>query len=209
MPTFSEDDHSPAARRSARRVHSARRRDRRGVARRRATSPTASHACGCRVSPDRRRGAESSCPSPRRAALVAAVRATRAIAAVFSEPATDRTIQLKGFDAAVEPVTAAGRGRPAGLRGRDGRADGAVRLFRRVRARRVALRAGASWSRVTFTPSAAFVQTPGPRAGRAARALNAARSPSTRFAIASTARCRASSRPATSTARRTSRICRR
>src|SRR5262245_14103009 len=60
-------------------------------------------ALGCRIAPDRQRisvfVASFQC-----LALLQDVRATRVFAAVFSQPSTHRTIQLKGTDAAVEQL---------------------------------------------------------------------------------------------------------
>jgi hypothetical protein len=125
--------------------------------------PTASHACGCRVSQDRRK-VRIFVFEPASRALVAAVRETRAIAAVFSEPATDRAIQLKGFEAAVEPVTAQdAAGMPAYVDAMVGQMalSGFSEEFARAAWRFVPEQMVA----LTFTPSEAYVQTPGPRAG--------------------------------------------
>jgi hypothetical protein len=125
--------------------------------------PALARANGCRVAEDRRTVTVLLAAS-KAAALLDAVRATGAIAVVFSEPPTHRTIQLKGTDAVV------------------GAASGEDRAFsQRYVDTFVAVLAGLGYSEpvfrallwadpddlvaVTFSPSAAFDQTPGPRAG--------------------------------------------
>jgi hypothetical protein len=128
-----------------------------------ANVPVAAHACGCRVSPDRRR-VRIFVPVRAAQALLAAVRATSAVAAVFCEPATDRTIQLKGTDASVVPMTATDSARLPAY------ADAMVAQmalcgFSEAYARTAWDMSPDELVAVTFTPVAAFVQTPGPRAG--------------------------------------------
>lgn len=129
-----------------------------------ANLPLLSRALGCRVTPDWR---VTVFVSERQAsALLDGVRATRAIAVVFSQPSTHRTIQLKGTDATVVPL-----------------ADGDRALMAAYRESFVADLAPAGYAEafaramlgavddpdivgIAFTPSAAFAQTPGPGAGR-------------------------------------------
>jgi hypothetical protein len=126
-------------------------------------APALARANGCRVAADQRT-VSVLFPAPKAAALLDAVRATGVIAVVFSEPPTHRTIQLKGTDAKVAAATAE---------------DGA--LSARYVETFVAALAALGYSdtvfrallwadpadlvAVTFSPSAAFDQTPGPRAG--------------------------------------------
>jgi hypothetical protein len=125
--------------------------------------PTLTRALGCRVSADRR-CVTLLVPVSDGARLLDDVRANGAIAAVFSRPSTHQTIQLKGADArivALEPGDAglmeryvlalaadlAPLGHPeAYVRAMLGHDDDDV-------------------TAVSFTPSAAFNQTPGPVAG--------------------------------------------
>ena len=86
------------------------------------------------------------------------------IAVVFSQPTTHRTIQLKGTDAAVVPVLdddphvwAAYLERLTGELRHIGFSDGFARAMVKVPSADVVA--------VAFEPSAAFVQTPGPKAG--------------------------------------------
>lgn len=125
--------------------------------------PRIGRALGCRVSPERSRItvllAGSQCPE-----LVEALRASRAIAVVFSQPSTHRTIQVKGNDAALLPLQADDvalvrrwtDGFVAELTAH-GYAESLVRAFLWCDA--------AELVAVGFTPCAAFQQTPGPRAG--------------------------------------------
>jgi hypothetical protein len=125
--------------------------------------PVVARANGCRVAADRR-SVTVLLPATKSTALLDAVRATGAIAVVFSEPPTHRTIQLKGTDATVGPAAD----------------EDPVRAERYVSAFGAALAPlgypepvfrALLWAEpadlvaVTFSPSAAFDQTPGPRAG--------------------------------------------
>jgi hypothetical protein len=125
--------------------------------------PVLGRALGCRVAPDRSRVAVQ-VSGDQNAALVSALRGSRAIAVVFSQPSTHRTIQLKGTDALIEPCDAEDQER-----------------VRRWTAGFVAELAGMGYTAslvetflwcdpeglltVSFTPCAAFQQTPGPGAG--------------------------------------------
>lgn len=98
--------------------------------------------------------------------LLADVRATGRVAAVFSEPYTSVAVQLKGGDASVRPAT---RDDEAFLRGH---VDNMVRELERLKFSEAFARAffEQPWSLlavVRFTASSSFVQTPGPSAGKA------------------------------------------
>lgn len=128
-----------------------------------ANVPCLMRGVGCRVSPDRRRVTvflvSSQC-----ARLLADFAANGAIAFVASLPSTHRTVQLKGTDARREELQ-----------------PGDEALVARQREAFARDLAGAGYDRgvghilvgddgsgpvaVTFTPTAAFVQTPGPGAG--------------------------------------------
>lgn len=128
-------------------------------------APVVARASGCRVSADRCQvtvflAADSS------AAVLTDLEETGAIAVVFSRPSTHKTIQLKGSDARLGPLAA-----------------GDEILIQAYRESFVEDLLDIDWSRdfgrtlipatdhravaVTFTPNAAFDQTPGPKAGRA------------------------------------------
>ncbi len=67
--------------------------------------PSVCKAVGCRVAPDRRR-VTLLVEAAANAQLLADLRATAAVAAVFSLPATHETLQLKGRDACVQAADA-------------------------------------------------------------------------------------------------------
>jgi len=130
--------------------------------------PVLVRASGCRVAPDRRRVTLFLARS-KSEAVIEALRATRVVAAVFTLPSSHRSVQLKGTDAEVgAPATGdfeqaqryieafAREIDPLGYRPDMGRA-----LLWLDAGDLVAL---------TFTPSAAFMQTPGPGAGAPLRA---------------------------------------
>ena len=127
--------------------------------------PSLARAIGCRVSDDRR--SVSIMVDARQAdALLNHVRRSGAVAVVFSEPPTHRTVQLKGSNATVKEAS------PADLQ-----------CVARYRIAFVAVLAGLGYTpalietflacadedvaTLTFTPNAAFSQTPGPNAGQA------------------------------------------
>ncbi len=128
-----------------------------------ANVPTLVRAYGCRVAPDRRRVsvfvAPAQCPE-----LLEDVRSTGAVAVVFSQPSTHRTIQLKGTDAAVERLEAGDADRMA-RQTKAFCADLALLGFAPTMGHTLLASAGEDLVAIAFTPNAAFVQTPGPRAG--------------------------------------------
>jgi hypothetical protein len=126
--------------------------------------PSVSRAWGCLVSADRRRVTVYVSPD-QSAALLADIGATRQVAVVASMPSTHRTIQVKGEDAVVRALRADERavvGRYAEAFGEELARVGHGGPFA---AAYLAAAAG-PLTAVTFTPSAAFAQTPGPDAGR-------------------------------------------
>jgi hypothetical protein len=125
--------------------------------------PAVARAAGSRVSSDGRRitlfVAASQGP-----ALLQAVRATGAISAVFSQPSTHRTIQMKGDDAAVGALESG----DLDLIGRY--ADAFVAEvcplgYTEALVRALIWAPDEDFVAVCFTPTSAFDQTPGPRAG--------------------------------------------
>jgi hypothetical protein len=66
--------------------------------------PTQVRALGCRVEPGHCR-LRVLIPAAQAQPLIAALRANGRVAAVFSDPETHRTLQLKGLDATVDPAT--------------------------------------------------------------------------------------------------------
>lgn len=118
---------------------------------------------GCRVAPDRTR-VTVLLPGDQYPGLVAALRTSRAIAVVFSQPSSHRTIQLKGRDAAVEPL-APGDAELAARATDDFTAGLGALGYNETTVRAVVWHDPAALVAVGFTPCAAFQQTPGPRAG--------------------------------------------
>jgi hypothetical protein len=96
--------------------------------------------------------------------LIKAIRSTGTIAAVFTQPSTHVSVQLKGEDAVVTRARA-----PDGQLSK-ANADAFVADVIRVGYPEDLIRAllssdAADLMAITFTPIAAFLQTPGPRAG--------------------------------------------
>ena len=94
------------------------------------------------------------------------IRVNGTVAVVFSQPSTHRTIQLKGIDACIVPVTAADR-RSADQHLRDWVADIVSVGFGSSFANAVRGQPGNNLAAIRFTPTSAFEQTPGPAAGHA------------------------------------------
>jgi hypothetical protein len=128
----------------------------------RANRPVLCRGCGCEALDDGR--LRVFVDSARGGPLLDSVRTSKAVAAVFSEPATHRTIQFKGTDGTV----ASPEGDCTALLDayRDAFASALLRLgypeamaqgLARIEPDRVRV--------VLFTPTTAFDQTPGPGAG--------------------------------------------
>jgi hypothetical protein len=125
--------------------------------------PSLARAVGCTISPER--GAVRLLLSRTQAALLLAhLRERGAVAAVFSDPLTHRTIQLKGQDAAAAPATPddlevarSYRAGFASVLGPLGHPPELIHALLDYPDHDVVA--------LSFTPSAAFNQTPGPGAG--------------------------------------------
>ena len=135
-------------------------RDRRNV-------PNLARGLGCRVSADGRRVTvflqASHC-----ATMLADFRDNGAIALAVTLPSTHRSVQLKGFDARLEPLQDDDAVRIA--RYRDGFAQELARIgYEEALPRTLLAGPRSDFVAVTFTLAAAFVQTPGPGAGAALR----------------------------------------
>jgi hypothetical protein len=125
--------------------------------------PAVSRALGCRVSEDRLRVTVFLAAS-RSAALLDAIAASKKVAVAFSQPSTHRTIQLKGVDAARSGVESGDPERLARCALAFG-ADLETAGYSAAVARMLLGAEPADLVAVSFTPSAAFNQTPGPGAG--------------------------------------------
>ena len=126
--------------------------------------PDVARGCGCRVSRDRRR-VTVLVESGRAEVLLGDIRTTGKVAVVFSQPSTHRTIQLKGDDAAIVPVTQAER-RIADRHLLAWVTDLVAAGFRADFAAAVRGRAERNVAAIRFTATSAFEQTPGPTAGQ-------------------------------------------
>ena len=126
--------------------------------------PTLARALGCRVSPDRRR-VTVFLSVPRSGALLKNIRDNGAIAVVISRPSTHQAIQLKGADAEAGPLEEGDRALIAAYE--DSFVEELLQIgYRETFARAVVSGQSDEIVGVTFTPVAAFVQTPGPAAGQ-------------------------------------------
>jgi hypothetical protein len=129
--------------------------------------PHITRAAGCRVSADRLAVTVYLVESHGRE-VVEQLRANGKIAVVFTRPRSHRTVQLKGVDARVSTP------RPADLAEVDRQVEafgeelGSIGFPGRF-GRTLAGTSASGFAAITFTPSAAFVQTPGPSAGTALR----------------------------------------
>jgi hypothetical protein len=126
-------------------------------------TPTIARAAGCRLSADRARITLLLARS-QAGDVLAAAEATGAISVVFSEPATHRTIQLKGADARVAPA-APGDEALAGRYAEAFAAEVCPLGYSEQLMRALVWAPQGDLAALTFSPSAAFDQTPGPRAG--------------------------------------------
>ena len=126
-------------------------------------APSIARGRGCRVSADGRAVTILLAVS-QAGRLLADIGASGAIAVVFSEPSSHRTVQLKGNDARVvagardyADLVVGYRAALAADLNRIGFGDAYVQALLYADA--------ADLVAVTFTPAAAFTQTPGPNAG--------------------------------------------
>ena len=125
--------------------------------------PSLARAIGCRVSADRRCITLLFASTPA-AALLDDIRRSSAIAVVFSQPSTHRTVQLKGTDARIVPPEERDRGLPRSY------IDAFVGELTSLGYPAQFVRSLLAHDpddivAIQFTPSSAFSQTPGPRAG--------------------------------------------
>jgi hypothetical protein len=132
--------------------------------------PSLGRAVGCVVAPDRR-SLRVFVAQAQAAQLLADIRASGQVAVVFTKPSTNRSLQIKATDARVRPLRDGEEATSARYVEAFGIeitplghvAEQARTLFRHVEGDLVA---------IEFTPSAAFVQTPGPGAGAALKSAS-------------------------------------
>ncbi len=130
--------------------------------------PCLARATGCKVSDDMRR-VTVFISATQATQVLAGIRANGAIAVVFSEPSTHRTLQLKGRDAAVSGLNGADMlivERYASAFARELAPLG----FEESVIRTLLACPPADLVALSFTPSEAYLQTPGPQAGKPLRA---------------------------------------
>jgi hypothetical protein len=128
--------------------------------------PDVVRGCGCRVSRDRRQVTVLIEPA-RASSLLDDVAGNGLIAVVFSQPSTHRTIQLKGEDARIVPVTAADR---VAVRRHHQQWCAELTGIGYPPEFAAAVHGGnGPIAAIRFTPTAAFQQTPGPGAGQPLR----------------------------------------
>ena len=125
--------------------------------------PTVVRALGCWVAPDRRR-VKVFVARSQAAALLDGVGATGAIAVVFTQPSSHRAIQLKGTDATVSALGAGEREIVAALV-EEFAADLVPLGFPSPFVCALLGSEPDDLVAIAFTPTAAFSQTPGARAG--------------------------------------------
>jgi hypothetical protein len=129
-----------------------------------ANLPSLTRSIGCRVSEDRRR-VTVFVMAGRAAALLRDLRAGGPIAAVFTRPSTHETIQLKGAGVTVAPLSEGDMLVVQAAREAITTELGCIGHNSRFVAAALFADPG-QMAAVTFTPGAAFMQTPGPGAGR-------------------------------------------
>jgi hypothetical protein len=125
--------------------------------------PHLMRAVGCRVTPDRCR-VTVLLPRARSAEVLADLRDNRQVAVVFSEPASNRTLQLKGSDASVTDPGSDDEALARRYLGGFSAHIGALGLPAEVA--HTILGHDDGLVAVHFGIAAAFEQTPGPSAGR-------------------------------------------
>lgn len=126
--------------------------------------PTVVRALGLRLTEDRQRLTVLVSGSSARA-LLACLQNNGAIAMVIGRPATHRTIQLKGTDATIEPALSSDHALVA--RHRDAFIQELLSIgYKQPFVSGVLPASPDELTAVTFTPTAAFEQTPGPAAGQ-------------------------------------------
>lgn len=127
--------------------------------------PSVARALGCVVSDDRR-SVRMLVSATQSASVIEHVRGTQRLAAVFSEPPTHRTYQLKGSDAQVQRATDADlavvrRYRHAFVRELEQMGYPPKLIYGFLHCPDTDIVA------IAFTPTAGFSQTPRPKAGQA------------------------------------------
>jgi len=126
--------------------------------------PNLTRGLGCRIADDRSRLAVFVVAEQSRE-LLDDIRGNGHVAVVFSQPSTHRTVQLKGVDGAIEVLGNGDRQCIDGYRRAFTDELGALG-YGSLFVQTLLDGSGSEIVAVSFTPSAAFQQTPGPLAGR-------------------------------------------
>lgn len=126
--------------------------------------PSAARAMGCRVG-DEHRTITIFLSASHGFALLGHVRQRGVLAVVFSEPASHRTVQLKATDAMVRTVSGADVEHVSRYRAGYARELGQLGYNPALILALLAC-PNDDLAAISFTPSAAFSQTPGPNAGQ-------------------------------------------
>lgn len=126
--------------------------------------PSAARALGCRVSDDYR-SITILLSASAGFTLLGHVRQRGVLAASFSEPATYRTVQIKATDALVRPVNGADVEQVARYRASYARELGQLG-YNPALILALLQCPNDDLAAISFTPGAAFSQTPGPNAGQ-------------------------------------------
>jgi hypothetical protein len=129
-----------------------------------AREPSVVRAYGCRVSAERRR-VTVFVPVPRSTAVLEDLRAGGAIAVVFTLPQSHETLQLKGIRADIVPLQVGDSACVAAYVQNFTEEIGRLG-YTMAFARALASGAHEELVGLAFEPTAAFVQTPGPNAGK-------------------------------------------
>lgn len=125
--------------------------------------PTAARCCGCRVAPDRS-SLTLFLSKTQGARVLRAVTENSAIAVVFSQPTTHRTLQIKGRDAVIVTPSADDLRLVAEYRGAFARELTAFGYEESI-AYTVLSHPASDIAALRFTPAEVYLQTPGPKAG--------------------------------------------
>lgn len=126
--------------------------------------PSAARALGCRVADDYR-SITILLSASQAFTLLGHVRQRGVLAASFSEPATYRTVQIKANDALVRPVNSADIEHVARYRASHARELGQLG-YNPALILALLQCPNDDLAAISFTPAAAFSQTPGPNAGQ-------------------------------------------
>jgi hypothetical protein len=125
--------------------------------------PSVAKALACRVSPDRRR-VTVYVSTTKAAQVLRDIEASGVLAAIFTRPSTHRALQLKGRDPVIEPI------RPEEAAYVEADVERFVADIVAIGYTKEEGHAYVGYGQgetiaVRFTPTAGFVQTPGPKAG--------------------------------------------